>query len=77
MGKRRQVVITFQTTTQAMAWERACKQEGLPGRLIPMPTVISAHCGLAWLAEPEDRELLLEKAQELALRYDQVVELER
>ncbi|MDI9440273.1 MAG: DUF3343 domain-containing protein [Limnochordia bacterium] len=71
----RGAVITFLTTTQAMAWERVCKQEGLPGRLIPMPVIVSAHCGLAWLAEPEDLPLLLQKAEELALSYDQVVEL--
>jgi hypothetical protein len=40
-----------------------------------MPVIVSAHCGLAWLAEPEDLPLLLQKAEELALSYDQVVEL--
>ncbi|HPT83239.1 MAG TPA: DUF3343 domain-containing protein [Limnochordia bacterium] len=74
MGEQR-VVITFQTTTQAMAWERACKERGLPGRLIPMPVVISADCGVAWLAAPEELELLLSQAEELGLGYDQVVEL--
>ncbi len=75
MGEAK-VVITFETTTQAMAWERACKEHGLPGRLIPMPVVISANCGLAWLASPEDRDVLLRWAEELALRYDQIVEME-
>lgn len=68
------IVITFQSTTQAMAWERACKQQGLPGRIIPMPVVISANCGLAWLASPEDLPLLLAKAEEFGMNYDQVVE---
>ncbi|HHT43540.1 MAG TPA: DUF3343 domain-containing protein [Firmicutes bacterium] len=69
------VVITFQTTTHAIAWERACKEEGLPGRLIPMPVEISAHCGLAWLAAPDTVDILLERARELDLSYDRVVEL--
>ena len=72
----RGLVIAFQTTTQALAWERACRERNMPGRLIPMPVAISAHCGLAWLAEPEDRESLLVMAEELGLGYDLVVELE-
>ncbi|MCK9525755.1 MAG: DUF3343 domain-containing protein [Limnochordia bacterium] len=76
MSKAR-VVVTFHTTTEAMAWEQACKEEGLPGRLIPMPTQISAECGLAWLLDLEDKEYLLEQAGQLGLDYQNVVELDR
>lgn len=69
------VVVTFRTTTQAMAWERACKGQNLPGRLIPMPTTISAQCGLAWLIAPAEKASVVECMQELGLEYDQVVEL--
>lgn len=75
MGEIR-VVVTFHTTTEAMAWERLCKIEKLPGRLIPMPVQISAQCGLAWLITQQERQYLLERAAELRLEYDQVVELE-
>ncbi len=70
------VVVTFRTTTEAMAWERAFKSQALPGRLIPMPVQISAECGLVWLINHEQREYLLEKAAELQLKYDEVIELE-
>lgn len=69
------LVITFHTTTQAIAWERRCRDEGLPGRLIPMPPIISAQCGLAWLITPEEQEYLLQRAKKLGLEYDQVIEL--
>ena len=46
--KRPYMVITFDTTTQAMAMEKACRQAGIPGRLIPLPKEVSAACGLAW-----------------------------
>ncbi len=46
-------IITFSTTTYALEAERLCKKEGLPGRLIPVPSVISAGCGMAWCASPE------------------------
>jgi hypothetical protein len=42
------VVITFGSTLDAFAFEDAARAAGLPGRLIPLPTGISASCGLAW-----------------------------
>lgn len=50
------VVLSFQTTLEAMEWERNCLQDGVPGRLIPLPREISAGCGLAWRMLPEDFE---------------------
>ena len=51
-------VVTFRTTSGAMAMEAACKAAGLPGRLIPVPRSITAGCGLCWAAPPESREAL-------------------
>lgn len=49
------LVITFATTTRAMKMETCCKEAGAPGRIIPVPGEITAGCGLAWSAKPEDR----------------------
>lgn len=49
-------VVTFRTTAGAMAMEAACRAEGLPGRLIPVPRSVTAGCGLCWAAPPESRE---------------------
>lgn len=51
-------VVTFSTTAGAMAMEAACKEAGLPGRLIPVPRSVTAGCGLCWAAPPESREAL-------------------
>lgn len=60
MRKReKKIVITFHTTTDAMAMEKYCKERKEPGRLIPVPGTISAGCGLAWCALPKDRERIL------------------
>lgn len=67
------VVVTFHTTTEAIAWEKVCKAENLPGRLIPMPPKISAGCGLAWVTTLQNRERLLAGVEEFCLRYDQVL----
>ena len=74
-AKRNQLIITFPSTISAMEWETAAKQGCAPGRLIPVPTVITASCGLAWKAEPEDRAALAELARKNELPYEQMVEL--
>ena len=51
--KELRTVIAFHTTTDAMAVESYCLSNGVPGRLIPLPTVISAGCGLCWSAPAE------------------------
>ena len=56
--KELKLVITFRTTTDAMAMERTCKENHVPGRLIPVPKAISAGCGLAWCADLSDREAI-------------------
>lgn len=50
------LVITFHTTADAMAMEKVCKEQDVPGRIIPVPRAISAGCGLAWCAQLEERE---------------------
>lgn len=51
-------LITFHTTTGAIAMEKHCKAHGFPGRLIPVPREITAGCGMAWCAPVENRERL-------------------
>ena len=54
--KELKLVVTFHTTADAMAMEKACKEHNVPGRIIPVPRVISAGCGLAWCAELTDKD---------------------
>lgn len=61
--RQNRLVIAFRTTTEAMAMERCCREGGMPGRLIPLPRSISAGCGLAWCAAPEDEARLREFMQ--------------
>ena len=60
------LVITFHTTTAAMAMEQLCRQHGADGRIIPLPSEISADCGLAWCAGNESEAEL----RSLMLRHD-------
>ena len=57
--KQLRFVVTFSTTTAAMEMERYCLANGIPGRLIPTPRQITADCGLAWSAPPEQAQTVL------------------
>ena len=56
--KELRLVITFATTTEAIAMERFCRDNGVPGRLIPVPPSITAGCGMAWSAPVKNREMI-------------------
>ena len=68
------LVITFHTTTDAMAMEKACKSHDIPGRLIPIPQEISAGCGLAWCTQLEQRDSLLAFMKKRGLEMEEVTE---
>jgi len=57
--KKPAFIIAFDATTQAMATDKLCAKNGLPGRLIPVPREITAGCGFAWKAAPEDETILI------------------
>ena len=63
-------VVTFRTTTGAMAMERACKAAGVPGRLIPVPRTITAGCGMCWAAPKSARDAVEDLVMERHLDVD-------
>ena len=69
LKKKPTLIITFATTTQAMAMEKFCTQQNLPGRLIPVPREITAGCGLSWKARPEDKDLLISALAEAGMKW--------
>lgn len=55
MEKKLREIITFNSTTDAIVFEKYCKEKGIDGRIIPVPRAISASCGLCWSAPPEEK----------------------
>ena len=43
--KKTWLVVTFYTTSAAMAAEKACLAAAVPGRIIPVPRQITSDCG--------------------------------
>ena len=69
--KQMRSILTFRTTTGAMAMERLCREYDFPGRLIPVPGKISAGCGMCWMAEPEAGDSLYEAARSAGLDVEE------
>ena len=73
--KEERCIVTFRTTTGAMAMERACKASEVPGRLIPVPSAISAGCGMCWSAPSSQRENVDSAVKAARLRCEGVYEM--
>ncbi len=72
--RERRLIVTFHTTTEAIAFEDAAKEAGLNGRLIPVPTEIAAGCGMAWNEAPENAAVLGQLVRAKGLAYDRIRE---
>ena len=65
--KELRTVAAFHTTAAAMSAERLCRQEGLEGRLIPVPRSVTSDGGIAWSAPAELRDTLERRFREAGL----------
>lgn len=74
--KKPTLIITFVNTTEAMAVEKFCTARQLPGRLIPVPREITAGCGLAWKAPPEEQPRLHNALHAAGLTWEAMQVLE-
>ena len=73
--KKPYMVISFHTTADAMAMEKLCAREGVPGRIIPVPREITAGCGLAWRIPQQDYPAWSGRLETLGLNYAAVTPL--
>ena len=64
------IVFSFRTTSEALGFERFCKEQGLPDRLIPIPRSITAGCGYAWCAPLSQKERIVQLAQENGIAFE-------
>lgn len=69
-------VASFHTTTDALAFKQAAAQEGLRGRLAPIPRQLSAGCGMAWLEPGVEAQVLETVARGRRIELEQAVVLD-
>ncbi len=72
--KELKLVVTFHTTADAMAMEKVCKTNGVPGRIIPVPRAISAGCGLAWCAELDEKDAIAAMMKQAGIQEEDMHE---
>ena len=72
--KELKLVVTFHTTADAMAMEKACKEHDVPGRIIPVPRAISAGCGLAWCADLSDKDAIADVMKQVGIEEEDMHE---
>lgn len=73
--KEWKLILTFHTTSDAIAFEKACRETKKAGRMIPVPRELSAGCGLAWCALPSEREGLEALLTEKGIECEEIAEL--
>jgi hypothetical protein len=73
--KSLKLIITFPTTTAAIAMEKICLSNKLPGRLIPLPREIDSGCGMAWCSSPEKSKELEQIAKEEGIEISGIYQL--
>lgn len=72
--KELKLIITFHTTTEAIAIEKMCVEKGFAGRLIPVPRSVTAGCGLAWSVDVEEKENMEQLLIEANIEYEEMQE---
>jgi hypothetical protein len=72
--KELRLIVTFHTTTEAMAFESAARKAGLKGRLIPVPTEITAGCGMAWSETPDSAAAIRQMIEDKKLSFERTWE---
>ncbi|MEG0322863.1 MAG: DUF3343 domain-containing protein [Raoultibacter sp.] len=70
------LIITFSTTYDALAFQAACREGAIEGRLISIPREISAGCGYAWKTSVRDRASIERLIGEKTLGVESMHELE-
>jgi len=74
--KKKRLIVTFHTTAEAMAVEKACAGAQIEGRLFPTPRVLSADCGIAWCGSLETRSALETLLSDKGIAFEGMHELE-
>lgn len=64
------MIITFHQLTEALSFEKYCKQNDVKVRLIPVPRAISSSCGLS--AKLDDIENIKDKLEQEDIEYDEI-----
>lgn len=69
-------VVTFFTSSEAMALEKVCKKNNIKGELISAPRKLTSDCGISYAADIEERQKVEELLKNNNIEYDKIFEIE-
>lgn len=72
ISKETYLIIAFKTTSMAYYMEKLRKEESLDGRLIPLPKVISAGCGVAFATKIFNKDYWIDYMQTKKVEYESI-----
>lgn len=73
--KDKKLYVTFYTSAEAMATESVCKEHKLEGRLVPVPRVLSAGCGIAFECNPILKDKLISIMEREDIEWEECREI--
>ncbi|MBC2578150.1 DUF3343 domain-containing protein [Peptostreptococcus russellii] len=72
MANNENLFVTFYTTAEAMATEEACKSRNIEGKLVPVPRVLSAGCGISWKGNSKDKDITEQALKEDDIEWEEI-----
>lgn len=76
LKKELKLIITFYTSSAAMATEKICKENGIDGKLISAPRNLSSDCGISYATNVENREKIESLLKERKVEFEKMVDIE-
>ena len=77
IGKNKKLIVTYFTSSEAIATEKICNARGLSGgRIITTPRQLTADCGMAFSIGIEHKDEFEKMLKEERIKYDRIVELD-
>ena len=70
--KKPYIVIAFENQEDVLALEEAALIHDIPGRIIPLPSEVSAGCGMAWALPVDVAESITSQLNDLKLSYESI-----
>jgi hypothetical protein len=75
LKKELKLIVTFYTTSAAMATEKVCKENDIEGSLISAPRELSADCGISFATDVKNRDKIVKLLLDKHIEYESVVEI--
>ena len=76
LNKKKSLIVTYHSSTEAIATEKICNKAGIGGRIITTPRHITADCGMSFSIGIEQKEKFVELLKKERIKYDKIIELD-